>query len=321
LPEQAPLISAPGAPAPEGGQAEWFSGAGGARLRAAIFPTGGAALGSVVVSPGRTEPIEKYFETVGDLNARGFAVLVHDWRGQGLSQRLLRDRLAGHAAGYKDFLADYQSLLDVFETRLPQPWIALGHSMGGCLTLLALATGEGRFSGAMLSSPMLGIATGTMPARAARALARLQTVFGRGGTAAQSSGNATAGPTPFEDNVLTHDRRRYERNLALFEACPDLALGGPTWGWVEFAFSAIGVLQRGPGTASIRIPVTIAAASDEKLVDNNGLRVVVGRLPGARLVEIPGAFHEILQETDEVRAMFWREFDALVARSGVTYSL
>lgn len=318
MPEQAPLISAPGAPAPGGGEAEWFSGAGGARLRAAIFPTSGAALGSVVVSPGRTEPIEKYFETVRDLNGRGFAVLVHDWRGQGLSQRLLRDRLAGHAAGYKDFLADYQSLLDAFEARLPQPWIALGHSMGGCLTLLALATGEGRFSGAMLSSPMLGIATGATPARAARALARLQAVLGRGGTAAQSS--ASAAPTPFEDNVLTHDQGRYERNLALIVACPDLALGGPTWGWVDFAFSAISVLQRGPGTASVRIPVTIAFAGDEKLVDNNGLRMVAGRLPAARLVEIPGAFHEILQETDEVRAIFWKEFEALAARSGVTES-
>jgi lysophospholipase len=28
-------------------------------------------------------------------------------------------------------------------------------------------------------------------------------------------------------------------------------------------------------------------------------------------VEIPGAYHDLLQETDEVRAAFWREFDAL----------
>jgi lysophospholipase len=80
------------------------------------------------------------------------------------------------------------------------------------------------------------------------------------------------------------------------------------------------VLQRGPGTASVRIPVTIAFAGDEKLVDNNGLRMVASRLPAARLVEIPGAFHEILQETDEVRAIFWKEFEALAARSGVTES-
>jgi lysophospholipase len=100
----------------------------------------------VVVSPGRSEPIEKYFEVVQDLLDRGFVVLVHDWRGQGLSHRALPDRLKGHAAGFKEFLGDYQALLAAFETRLPKPWIALGHSMGGCLTMLALATGESRFS-------------------------------------------------------------------------------------------------------------------------------------------------------------------------------
>jgi len=30
-------------------------------------------------------------------------------------------------------------------------------------------------------------------------------------------------------------------------------------------------------------------------------------------VEIPGAFHEIMMETDDIRAVFWREFDALAA--------
>jgi alpha-beta hydrolase superfamily lysophospholipase len=43
----------------------------------------GPPRGSVVVSPGRSEPIEKYFEVVQDLLDRGFVVLVHDWRGQG----------------------------------------------------------------------------------------------------------------------------------------------------------------------------------------------------------------------------------------------
>jgi lysophospholipase len=50
----------------------------------------GANRGSVVVSPGRSEPIEKYFEVVQDLLDRGFVVLVHDWRGQGLSHRACR---------------------------------------------------------------------------------------------------------------------------------------------------------------------------------------------------------------------------------------
>ena len=38
---------------------------------------------------------------------------------------------------------------------------------------------------------------------------------------------------------------------------------------------------------------------------------MTARLRRGRYVEIPGAYHEILQETDDVQAVFWREFDAL----------
>jgi lysophospholipase len=158
--DAAPLVSIPEAPTPDHGTAEWFSGADGATLRAAFFAPEGKPRGSVVVSPGRSEPIEKYFEVVQDLLDRGFVVLVHDWRGQGLSFRALPDRLKGHAAGFKEFLGDYEALLTAFETRLPKPWIALGHSMGGCLTMLALAAGETRFAAAVLSAPMVGLNTG-----------------------------------------------------------------------------------------------------------------------------------------------------------------
>ena len=305
--EPAPLRATPAAPVPAGGGAEWFIGAGGARLRAALFPPAAAPRGAVVVSPGRTEPIEKYFETVEALAARGYAVLVHDWRGQGLSHRLLADRRLGHARGFKDFLGDYSALVAAFAPRMPKPWIALGHSMGGCLTLLALASGQDGFGGAILSAPMLGISTGRVPITVARTLATVLTTAGRSGSPVfRSRADQT-----FETNILTHDRARWERNEALIASWPDLALGDPTWGWLGFALSATRALQTGPGVARIAIPVTVVIAGEERLVDNAGARRVAGQLPHGRLVEIPGAYHELLQETDAVRSAFWREFDQL----------
>ncbi len=56
----------------------------------------------------------------------------------------------------RDFVADYAALIAAFETRLPKPWVAMGHSMGGCLTALVLAKGEDRFAAAVLSAPMFG---------------------------------------------------------------------------------------------------------------------------------------------------------------------
>lgn len=307
----APLISIRGAPVPQGGEAEWFTGADGARLRAALFPAKGEVRGSIILSGGRTEVIEKYFETIEDLTGRGYVVLTHDWRGQGLSHRELKDRLAGHAAGYQGFLADYHALLAAYETRLPKPWFAIGHSMGGCLTLLALAHGEAsRFEGAILSAPMLGLQTGGVPLIMARALAAFNVALGRAGRLARGPGVAET----FENNVLTHDRARYERGKAQVLAAPDLALGGPTWGWLDFAFRATAHLSQGGNLKGVTIPVVIVSAEQDKLVDNGAQRAVAKNLPHGEFITVPGAYHEILMETDTRRNVFLRALDALLGK-------
>jgi lysophospholipase len=117
----------------------------------------------------------------------------------------------------------------------------------------------------------------------------------------------------FEKDRLTHDRVRYARTQKLILEHPDLALGGVTWGWVESAFEAISWLRRAPEVTRIEIPVTMLSAAHEGMVDNDGQKLIAGRLPHCRFVEVPGAFHEIMMETDDIRAVFWREFDALAA--------
>ncbi|MFI4973141.1 MAG: alpha/beta fold hydrolase [Caulobacterales bacterium] len=309
--QSAPLIATPDAPIPAGAEAAWYYGAGGGRLRAALIPSKGLPRGSVVLSPGRTEAIEKYFEVAQDLAGRGFVVLAHDWRGQGLSLRPLPDRLRGHANGCGEFMTDFAALIATYEARLPRPWIALGHSMGGCLTALALARGEHRFAGAILSAPMFGLKTGNIPPPIAHALAAGLSALGSAGGYAQAPSTAVE---RFEDNIVTHERVRYDRAEAQLAACPHLALGPPTWGWLAFAFKATSELQDGAGAPRIAIPVVVVAAGDERLVDNAASRAVTARIPLGRYLEIPGAFHEILQETDDTRAVFWREFDSLAQR-------
>jgi lysophospholipase len=311
--EPAPLVSIAEAPAPEGGHAEWVVGSGGARLRAALFPALGKARGSVVVSPGRTEPIEKYFEVVGDLRARGFAVLVHDWRGQGLSQRLLSDRLKGHATRYEDFVEDYRLILLAFQDRLPLPWIALGHSMGGCLVLLDLVEGESRFSACVLSAPMLGVSTAGVPDALARGVAWSMVASGQGASPVPGLGHDPMGDT-FVEEGLTHDRTRYARYKAQLRACPDLALGGPTWGWLDFALRAMAALSDATALKRVEIPVAVIVAQHDQLVPNGAAQRVADQLPRGRYIEVAGAFHEILVETDAIRAEFWAAFDAFAAQ-------
>jgi lysophospholipase len=312
--DPAPLISTPQAPVPPGAGAEWVRGAGGAQLRTALFRPEGRPRGSVVLSGGRTEFIEKYYETIQDFLERGFVVLAHDWRGQGLSTHELPNRLKGHARGYAPFLEDFQRILAAFEERLPKPWLAVGHSMGGCLTLLALAHGERRFAGALLCAPMLGLNTGRVSVGRARFATRLQLLLGR----AQRNAPGQYGDpfaADFEGNILTHDRQRFLRVGGLIAAEPQLALGGPTWGWLDFALRATAYLARPERLRQLTLPVVIVQAEDDRLVDNAAMEAAARQLPQGKLIRVPGAYHEILMETDPMRNMLLRAFDTLMGRT------
>lgn len=309
--DPAPLVSIPQAPVPPGGAAEWFTGAGGARLRAAYFAPKGASRGTVLLSTGRTECIEKYFEVIDDLLGRGFTVVANEWRGQGLSHRDLPDRLKGHAVGMDAYVMDYKALIAAFEDRMPKPWIAVGHSMGGCLTLLSLAKGmAGQFAGAVLCAPMLGVRTGGLNPFVARLVSGLNVLTGKGGAYARTPPEDPY-TEAFAGNVLTHDEARFNRGRALIAANKDLALSAPTWGWLDFAFKATHWLSQPANLRGVTLPVVIVSAGDDKLVRDDAQEQVARLLPDGTFVSVKGAEHEILMETDELRNQFWTAFDAL----------
>lgn len=306
--DAAPLISIPEAPMPPG-EAAWYAGADGSKMRAALFPPQGKARGSVVLSPGRTEPIEKYVEVIGELTGRGFVVLAHDWRGQGLSAKRVKDPLVGHADGWRTFVSDFQRMLAAYEARLPKPWIAIGHSMGGGLTTLILAEGETRFSAAVLSAPMLGLNLGGRSLSSVLTGARLMGLLGRGKAYARPFMDPFA--ERFEDNPVTHDRGRYMRYRAQMTAEPRLALAGPSWGWLGFAAELISRVATSKRIEALPIPFVVVLAGEEKLCDNASAERVARRAPKGQVVMVPGAYHEVLMELDERRALFWQAFDAV----------
>ncbi len=178
------------------------------------------------------------------------------------------------------------------------------------MTLLALTEGEDRFAAVVLSAPMLGLVTPGVSSRVVRLLSFLAAGLGFGAAYAQNRSRRSAAMA-FVGNLLTHDADRWGRVRALSEAAPDLRVGDPTWGWVAFATSAIARLSRPGGIEGIAIPLTIVTAGDDRICDSGAAAKLAARAPRARCLEIPGAYHEILIETDARRQVFWRAFDAL----------
>lgn len=304
------FVRVPGNDIPEGAEEHWLEGRGGVKVRVMTAPAIGAPRGSVIIAPGRTEFIEKYFEATRELQARGFAVFCIDWRGQGLSGREVENGLKGHFASFDDPVNDLSTALKLLASKLPRPYIGLAHSMGGAIMLRALQTRRIELDGAAFSAPMWGIQGLT---DMAKKYVRFMTSLGAGGQFAPSVEKKWKREN-FKKNPVTHDKERHARCQGLIAEEPRLALAGPTVGWVAAAMDAIESFTQPGALAHVRIPVLVATAGEEQLVDNASHPAVVEQLPEARHITIVGAKHEILMETDELRNQFWAEFDQLAER-------
>lgn len=316
----AELFHIPQNPAPDGIAAHSLSAADGCGLRYALTPANGRPLqGSVVLLPGRNECIEKYFETIRDLSLRGFAVATLDWRGQGGSDRLLRDPRRGYVRSFGDYADDlYGFFSDVVLPDCRPPYYILAHSTGGLAALLAAPLLGGRVRRMVLSAPLLALAGYPFAMPTIRRLTGFLRAIGLG-TIYAAGGARPREAADFADNKLTSDLGRYRRNLALYEAHPQLGMGGPTATWV-WAFLKAADTVSDPGFISkIRIPTLLVAAGADRVVSNEAIEDYARRMRAGSLLTIDGARHEILQERDIYREQLLAAFDAFVPGSGETY--
>ncbi|MGE0742356.1 MAG: alpha/beta fold hydrolase [Hyphomonadaceae bacterium] len=305
------FVRVPGNDVPDGAVEHWLEGRGGVKVRVMTAPaTASPPRGSVIVAPGRTEFIEKYFEVIRELQGRGFAVFCIDWRGQGLSGREVQNGLKGHMVSFDDAVNDLSTALKLLTDTLPRPLIGLAHSMGGAITLRALQTRRIELDAAAFSAPMWGVAGLNATAKK---YVRFMSSLGAGAQFAPRVETRWKRET-FKRNPVTHDKERHDRGQGLIAEEPRLALAGPTIGWVAAAADTTESFLQPAGLSHIRIPILIASAGEEQLVDNASHDAVAALLPDARHITIDGAKHEILMETDDLRAQFWAAFDQLAER-------
>lgn len=297
-------------PPPEGAELVWFEGMAGRSLRACLAPsTRATPRGTAIICPGRTEFIEKYFETARDLQARGFAIVILDWPGQGLSDRLLDDPRKGHIDRFETFMSALRNGLDAMPGDLPRPYVSVAHSMGGAIALAAIARKLVRVDAAAFSAPMWGLPVNL----AVRYIIWAMRAVGRDGDYARQPGP----PETFANNIVTHDEARWQLQRDLIASVPELEVGPMTWGWLGASLDILNETRKPTLLRGVDCPVFVASAGDEQLVDNKAHGRVARYLPDCTHITIEGARHEILMEQDVYRAQFWEGFDALLARSGL----
>lgn len=309
-----PLYETPASRAPAGGAAMWLRASDGIRLRAAHWPRE-AARGTVLLFQGRTEFIEKYYEPVTHFGELGFHVFAFDWRGQGLSDRLLADRRSGYVSSFADYQTDVDAALaELRRLNPPSPWLLVSHSMGGAVAARCLMRQEagafaapgptdappvGPFAAAVFSAPMFGL-SGRGGGMMARIAASAMTALGGGRRYVPGGTPAPLSEAGFPHNPLTSDAARFARRYAdMLTAHPDLALGGPTWGWLDAARREQRALR------ATNFPRLVAIGDEEDVVSVDAARRFAHEGGQGRFLLLKGARHEPFLEKDHIQETFW----------------
>src|SRR6185312_5397119 len=129
----------------------------------------------------------------------------------------------------------------------------------------------------------------------------------------------------FENDALTHDRERYNLWHEQLFACPHLAVGSPTWGWLAFALKIGETLLKDKNRVAkkVRTPITFLCSGDDHIIQKAPTRAFARKLGKAQYVEIAGSEHEVLIESDTYRDQMFQELDTLldfVAPRGLTHA-
>lgn len=307
------FIDIPDNPCPEGAELTTIAAKDGAALRVAYFPAPAKdtpARATAILMAGRTEFIEKYFETIHDLHARGLNVAMMDWRGQGLSHRPLPNSKGGHIDSFETFKEDLRLFIENGAMkRFDGPYILMTHSMGGMPGLQLLAEGYDKFIAAILCAPMTQIFQSNAERTGLTTLANVVSALGGAKIEVPAIPNESM---TFEGNGFTTDKIRHQRFLDLQVAEPKAAINAPTFGWVHQAMKAINELHRPGYLDKVKIPTRIISASLDKTVYTPDHAVIADACAMIDRVVVEGGLHELLMERDEIRQGYWEAFDGFI---------
>lgn len=299
---------------PDGGRIHSGVGVGGAPLRYGHWQPAGEKRGTCLLLQGRREFIEKYFETIHDLLARGYEVYTFDWRGQGKSLRLLENRQKGHIGSFDDYLGD----LDHFIRRVigkgttgreTGPLVCMAHSMGAHLALRYAYDHPHAFERMILLAPMIAINYRNTPDSIINAVVKTACRLGFARSYAPYQHDFGDSTLAFEDNPLTSDPERFADEAFFVDRDKLLAMGGVTYGWLRAAQRSAAFLNRKNVAEAVKVRTLFALAGQDTVVRNNAAKAFAKRMPVSEVVTLGDARHEILREKTAIRNMFWHFAD------------
>lgn len=258
----------------------------------------GAGLPNIVVSPGQSEPMKKYFELVHDIPNANFYLIDH--QGQGESERLLKDQQKCHVQNFQHYVDDFTFWMEnhVQPSTKGSPLYLIAHSMGGAISTRFMETHPRAFDKVVFSAPMYDIYTKPYPGSVARALAKALMLARQGNNYAPGKGPYVPEEDVVGKNLFSHSAARIEMNKYLFTE-QGIGTGGVTVRWVHSAFKGMKGIQF--VGKKLKMPILLLQAELDSTVIPGKQNQFCALAKNCRIENMKGSFHEVLQETDSIR--------------------
>ena len=260
------------------------------KIRYAVFKPSQNISRFLILINGRNEFIEKYSYLTNDLALpEDCGLITWDHRGQGGSSGQ-----TSHCYSFDSYLSDAEAVLEKANSD-NLPYIVLGHSMGGLISIYGIVKKIFNPDFLLLSAPFLGMPEKPLPHFISRPLAENLTNLGLGNRYVRHKGALKK--EEFFGNQKTHSRQRFAR----MKAAPFQAKS-VTYGWVRAAFLALDEVHKTENITGFRVPTHIMVGDQESVVDMDAIHNWVEKLKKQHpakfinLTILRGAKHELLSE-------------------------
>lgn len=267
--------------------------------------------GTIFLQQGHNEFIEKYYETIQEFIDRGYSVICFDWRGQGMSDRIIEDVNKSFIKNFKRHDEDLKNIIEkIIDPFFPKPLIGIGHSMGGCLMLSAFHDHPTKFDYGVLSAPMLGFKNENF----LRTASSIMNFFRKDTDYLIGSKPNMGIETSFEENDLTRDKDRYKRIQMLIRKKPSIRLWGVTNSFAKAVNKRFKILRKKNWAEQINLKILIVNSLKDRVVYSKKTAEMSKRLKNSIIIDFDNCEHEVFMEKDEHRTKFWQEFDNFIKK-------
>lgn len=319
---------------PEGFEENSFIAKDGKKIRYGHAEPEGEKLGTVVMTTGYADFIESFHETIREYLDRGYAVWIMDWAGQGGSEkkRTAEDKAAmveDHIAHLHDFRHN------VVKPDTDKPVIYSTHSMGGQIGVNYMSRYKDDFDYAVMGAPLFdfSIRGVTRAAIEKGLLTAVQMGFGntpikgarkgiqfQAGAVKKKIDTQQQAPEPQAEEPNRGPVRVNLHRMFYLMSQP-LRAEDPTIGLIHSLFASAAHTNTEQCLRDIKIPIFLATADNDHVVDNKATQRAAKLLPAAQLVEIKGTGHNIWYENAQARAALWVHVDAFLIEQKKAFDL